>query len=229
MSRRIFRSPLSLLPPSYHPHCPRPADELEPQQGIAHLTEHVAYMGSRKRERLFGTGSQTNAYTDFHHTVFYAACPTATPRGNVPMLPMALDALCDVMEARVEPSRLEKERAEKKRKQEMVESLKQKPHKQPRSIEFFEALKRNEVLKCLNMIKHNPALVGDCDDSRRTPLHWACQLDLTNIIQILVDFNSNLNATDDYARRPLDEALAYSQTRHLEPSPIVLEIYDRFA
>jgi hypothetical protein len=36
------------------------ADELEPQQGIAHLTEHVAYMGSSKRERLFGTGSQTN-------------------------------------------------------------------------------------------------------------------------------------------------------------------------
>ena len=56
------------------------ADELEPQQGIAHLTEHVAYMGSRKRERLFGTGSQTNAYTDFHHTVFYAVCPTYTPR-----------------------------------------------------------------------------------------------------------------------------------------------------
>lgn len=87
------------------------ADELEPQQGIAHLTEHVAYMGSRKRERLFGTGSQTNAYTDFHHTVFYAACPVTTPRGNSPMLPMALDALVDVMEARVETSRLEKERA----------------------------------------------------------------------------------------------------------------------
>ncbi len=86
------------------------ADELEPQQGIAHLTEHVAYMGSRKRERLFGTGSQTNAYTDFHHTVFYANCPTYTPKSNVPMLPMALDALCDVMEARVETSRLEKER-----------------------------------------------------------------------------------------------------------------------
>ena len=87
------------------------ADELEPQQGIAHLTEHVAYMGSRKRERLFGTGSQTNAYTDFHHTVFYAACPVKTPRGGAPMLPMALDALLDVMEARVESTRLEKERA----------------------------------------------------------------------------------------------------------------------
>jgi len=87
------------------------ADEQEPQQGIAHLTEHVAYMGSRKRERLFGTGSQTNAYTDFHHTVFYAACPLRTPRQGVPMLPMALDALVDVMEARVDNSRLEKERA----------------------------------------------------------------------------------------------------------------------
>jgi predicted Zn-dependent peptidase len=68
-------------------------------------------MGSRKRERLFGTGSQTNAYTDFHHTVFYAACPVKTPRGGFSMLPMALDALVDVMEARVENSRLEKERA----------------------------------------------------------------------------------------------------------------------
>lgn len=36
---------------------------------MAHLVEHIAYMGSRKREALFGTGSQTNAYTDFHHTV----------------------------------------------------------------------------------------------------------------------------------------------------------------
>ena len=88
------------------------ADELEAQQGIAHLTEHVAYMGSRKRERLFGTGSQTNAYTDFHHTVFYAACPTLLPNSSRDkMLPLALDALADVMEARVEPSRLEKERA----------------------------------------------------------------------------------------------------------------------
>lgn len=67
-------------------------------------------MGSRKRERLFGTGSQTNAYTDFHHTVYYAVCPLKTPRSGLPMLPMALDALVDVMEARVETGRLEKER-----------------------------------------------------------------------------------------------------------------------
>jgi hypothetical protein len=50
-------------------------------------------------ERLFGTGSQTNAFTDFHHTVYFACCPVDTlnllgrPR---PMLPMALDALSEV-------------------------------------------------------------------------------------------------------------------------------------
>lgn len=103
---------------------------------------------------------------------------------------------------------------DKKRKQEdLLESLKQKPYQQPRSREFFKALQKNEVLKCLNMIKQNPALVHDCDEERKTPLHWACQLDLTNIIQILVDFNGNLNAKDDFVRKPLDEALTYAQTR----------------
>ncbi|KAJ8608166.1 hypothetical protein CTAYLR_010305 [Chrysophaeum taylorii] len=100
------------------------ADELDNQQGMAHLVEHVAYMGSRKRERLFGTGSQTNAYTDFHHTVFYACCPREAPapdsalnalllggRGGASMLPRALDALCEVLCAEFLPQRVEKERA----------------------------------------------------------------------------------------------------------------------
>ncbi len=90
------------------------ANEQDSQQGMAHLVEHVAYMGSRKREKLFGTGSQTNAYTDFHHTVFFASCPTLTPSnwgGKNPMMPLALDALCDVLEAQCEETRLEKERS----------------------------------------------------------------------------------------------------------------------
>ncbi|KAJ1452633.1 hypothetical protein M885DRAFT_526193 [Pelagophyceae sp. CCMP2097] len=102
------------------------ADERAEQQGMAHLVEHVAYMGSRKRERLFGTGSQTNAYTDFHHTVFYACCPVEAPkqegggaalesffgggRGGAGMLPRALDALAEVLCAEFQPSRVEKER-----------------------------------------------------------------------------------------------------------------------
>ena len=87
------------------------ADEMASQQGMAHMCEHVSYMGSRKRERLFGTSSQTNAQTDFHHTVYWAACPTMKPNTDVPMLPLALDAVLDVMEARFESSRVEKERS----------------------------------------------------------------------------------------------------------------------
>ena len=62
------------------------AHELERQQGMAHLLEHVAYMGSPKRQLISGTGSRTNAYTDFHHTVFFAACPTQTPGALHPSL-----------------------------------------------------------------------------------------------------------------------------------------------
>jgi len=90
------------------------ADETDAQQGMAHLVEHIAYMGSRKREALFGTGSQTNAYTDFHHTVYYASCPVAdptNPRDTKIMLHRALEALGEVLEARFEESRLTKERA----------------------------------------------------------------------------------------------------------------------
>jgi hypothetical protein len=87
------------------------ADELQSQQGMAHMCEHVSYMGSRKRERLFGSSSQTNAQTDFHHTVYWAGCPTLQPSTGKPMLPLALDALLDVMEAKFEPSRVEKERS----------------------------------------------------------------------------------------------------------------------
>jgi len=87
------------------------ADETQEQQGMAHMCEHVSYMGSRKRERLFGTSSQTNAQTDFHHTVYWAACPTRRPSTGAPMLPLALDALLDVLEARFETTRVEKERA----------------------------------------------------------------------------------------------------------------------
>jgi Zn-dependent M16 (insulinase) family peptidase len=53
-------------------------DEEEDEQGIAHMIEHVAFLGSKKRERLLGTGARSNAYTDFHHTVFHIHSPTKT-------------------------------------------------------------------------------------------------------------------------------------------------------
>lgn len=53
-------------------------DEEDDEQGIAHMIEHVAFLGSKRREKLLGTGARSNAYTDFHHTVFHIHSPTST-------------------------------------------------------------------------------------------------------------------------------------------------------
>ena len=64
-------------------------DEEKDEQGIAHLVEHVTFLGSSKREGLLGTGARSNAYTDFHHTVFHVHAPLVnTSFGEPsPMLP----------------------------------------------------------------------------------------------------------------------------------------------
>ena len=36
-------------------------DEEETEQGLAHLVEHITFLGSRRRERLLGTGARSNA------------------------------------------------------------------------------------------------------------------------------------------------------------------------
>ena len=61
-------------------------DEGEQEQGIAHLVEHVTFLGSKKREGLLGTGARSNAYTDFHHTVFHVHSPERNANTGQPML-----------------------------------------------------------------------------------------------------------------------------------------------
>lgn len=65
-------------------------DEGEQEQGIAHLVEHVTFLGSKKREMLLGTGARSNAYTDFHHTVFHIHAPSINAATGRPMLPQVL-------------------------------------------------------------------------------------------------------------------------------------------
>ena len=63
---------------------------------MAHLVEHVTFLGSAKRERMLGTGARSNAYTDFHHTVFHIHSPLVnehSPFSRKPMLPEVLLAL----------------------------------------------------------------------------------------------------------------------------------------
>jgi predicted Zn-dependent peptidase len=70
-------------------------DEREDEQGLAHLVEHVTFLGSKKRDAWLGSGTRGNAYTDFHHTVFHVHSPTYN-KDTTYMLPNVLDILYDV-------------------------------------------------------------------------------------------------------------------------------------
>ncbi|KAJ4963796.1 hypothetical protein NE237_023735 [Protea cynaroides] len=88
-------------------------DEEDDEQGIAHMIEHVAFLGSKKREKLLGTGARSNAYTDFHHTVFHIHSPTTTKDSDSDgdLLPLVLDALNEIaFHPKFFASRVEKER-----------------------------------------------------------------------------------------------------------------------
>ncbi|XP_057517630.1 stromal processing peptidase, chloroplastic isoform X1 [Amaranthus tricolor] len=86
-------------------------DEEDDEQGIAHMIEHVAFLGSKKREKLLGTGARSNAYTDFHHTVFHIHSPTRAKDSDGDLLPFVLDALNEIaFHPKFLSSRVEKER-----------------------------------------------------------------------------------------------------------------------
>ncbi|XP_010679307.2 stromal processing peptidase, chloroplastic isoform X1 [Beta vulgaris subsp. vulgaris] len=86
-------------------------DEEDDEQGIAHMIEHVAFLGSKKREKLLGTGARSNAYTDFHHTVFHIHSPTHAKDSDGDLLPSVLDALNEIaFHPKFLASRVEKER-----------------------------------------------------------------------------------------------------------------------
>eukprot|EP00252_Welwitschia_mirabilis_P010086 TRINITY_DN231_c0_g1_i1.p1 TRINITY_DN231_c0_g1~~TRINITY_DN231_c0_g1_i1.p1 ORF type:complete len:1279 (+),score=278.22 TRINITY_DN231_c0_g1_i1:185-4021(+) len=86
-------------------------DEEEDEQGIAHMIEHVSFLGSKKREQLLGTGARSNAYTDFHHTVFHVHSPFMIKGSDESLLPVVLDALHEIaFQPKFLPSRVEKER-----------------------------------------------------------------------------------------------------------------------
>ncbi|KAL7592415.1 hypothetical protein Lser_V15G32592 [Lactuca serriola] len=86
-------------------------DEEDDEQGIAHMIEHVAFLGSKKREKLLRTGARSNAYTDFHHTVFHIHSPTSIQDADDDLLPTVLDALNEIaFYPKFLASRVEKER-----------------------------------------------------------------------------------------------------------------------
>jgi len=85
-------------------------DEEAHEQGIAHMMEHVCFLGSRKREALIGTGTRSNALTDFQHTIYHVHAPVARQNGSSMYVPV-LEALHEIAFApEMLTTRIEKER-----------------------------------------------------------------------------------------------------------------------
>lgn len=82
------------------------------------------------------------------------------------------------------------------------------------------------MLLCLNLIKENRDLVDDCDEARKTPLHWACQLAFENIMMILLDFGAKTEVKDDFNRKPYDEVITNIQTRGIKFSSYITKMID---
>ena len=85
---------------------------------MAHLLEHVTFMGNPGRGIIAGQGARTNAHTDFHHTVYHSSAPQDG------LLPAVLDNLAAVLEpARITESMLANEKAAVLSELSMVNSM----------------------------------------------------------------------------------------------------------
>ena len=47
--------------------------EADSERGMAHLCEHLVFMGNRKRGEVVALQGEANAFTDFHHTVYFVS------------------------------------------------------------------------------------------------------------------------------------------------------------
>ncbi|CAE8644320.1 unnamed protein product, partial [Polarella glacialis] len=82
-------------------------DEQEDQRGMAHMIEHVCFLGSERRITLQsgGLGMTSNACTDFNHTVYHISMDSQH-------MSRGLEALADIgFTPAFRAERVEKERA----------------------------------------------------------------------------------------------------------------------
>ncbi|KAL4487638.1 hypothetical protein ABPG72_017427 [Tetrahymena utriculariae] len=78
-----------------------------------------------------------------------------------------------------------------------------KPFEKQRSQEFFACVKANNVEQVSYLLRVDKFLVYDYDFYFMTPLHWACKRGLLKMVQLLLKFNSDLEAEDLVGRTPL--------------------------
>lgn len=81
-------------------------------------------------------------------------------------------------------------------------------------IELIEACKRGDLDAVKYLIEKEGANPNVTDLLyRKTPLHWACELDRLDIIKCLVEHGANLKPTNYYRETPLHTAFKYSNLK----------------
>ena len=64
------------------------------------------------------------------------------------------------------------------------------------------------------MLDRNPSLCNDLDPDGRSPLHHACKNGYMNLIEVLLDYGSNIVTSNfENGKTPLDEAFTYQASK----------------
>ena len=130
--------------------------------------------------------------------------------------------LCQILAKELEIKREEKDKVKRKKRMfPLIDTIPENgqdiynksmfgPHQELFSKEFFKLVKQNNVSRVLHRVQRNPQLTNDIDEKGRIPLHYACELGLLSMIEILLDFGSQILTCDNlYGHTPLDLAFKF--------------------
>ncbi|CAK70195.1 unnamed protein product (macronuclear) [Paramecium tetraurelia] len=94
-----------------------------------------------------------------------------------------------------------------------------KPYEKPLSKQFIHAAKKNEIDEVSNFLSINPYLVFDFDFYNMTALHWACKKGYVQLVELLLQYHSDVDGVDILYRTPLILSI---EENHLEITHILL-------
>ncbi|CAD8044393.1 unnamed protein product [Paramecium primaurelia] len=94
-----------------------------------------------------------------------------------------------------------------------------KPYEKPLSKQFIHAAKKNQIDEINNLLSINPYLVFDFDFYNMTALHWACKKGYVELVELLLQYHSDVDGIDILYRTPLILSI---EENHLEITHILL-------
>eukprot|EP00347_Sterkiella_histriomuscorum_P020789 403336453 len=74
------------------------------------------------------------------------------------------------------------------------------------SNKFFQYVKSGQFINTIRLILKNQDLVNERDGFDYTALHWAAKRGFVEVCELLVTFDSDINAKDIFGRTPIEQA-----------------------